>query len=181
MVEAANPQAFAILYDRHCRTAYWLACRITGRKQTAEEMVQDAFLNVWRRAGTYRAERGSARTWILSIVKNRSLDQLRTAASLGKAQDRVEASTPKYEPSEAFAESWRNFQRERVREALETLPYEQREAITLAHFSGYTHTEIAERLGLPLGTVKGRIRIGIKKLGKHLGDRRLMPMVNADR
>lgn len=171
LVGSADARAFAVLYDRHARAAYWLAYRMTGGRQAAEDLTQDAFLKVWRSAGSYRPERGSVRTWILTIVHNRGIDWLRSAASRRRTQDRAEAEAvaARHEPSEAFEEAWRGSRRERVREALGTLPREQREAVTLAHLHCQTHTEIARRLGLPLGTVKGRMRLGLKKLGEHLG------------
>ena len=164
LVEAKDAQAFAVLYDRHSRAAFSLAYRMMGERQAAEDLVQDAFLKVWRGAGSYRAERGSARTWLLSIVHNRGIDQLRSLASRRRTQDKVEATAPRSQPSEAFAQSWRNSQREQVREALKTLPPEQLKILELAYFSGYTHVEIAELLELPLGTVKGRMRLGLKKI-----------------
>jgi len=133
-------------------------------RQAAEDLAHDAFLKVWRNASSYRAERGSVRTWILSIVHNRGIDQLRSLASRRRTQDRVEASAPRSQPSEAFAEAWRNSQRDQVREALDTLPPEQLKILELAYFSGYTHVEISKLLGLPLGTVKGRMRLGLKKI-----------------
>jgi RNA polymerase sigma-70 factor (ECF subfamily) len=157
-------QAFAVLYDRHSRAAYSLAYRMMGEKQAAEDLVQDGFLKVWRGAESYRVERGSVRTWILSIVHNRGIDQLRSTASRRRTQEKVEASAPVSQPSEAFAETLRNSQREQVREALGTLPQEQLKILELAYFSGYTHVEIAELLSLPLGTVKGRMRLGLKKI-----------------
>ena len=157
-------QAFAVLYDRHSRAAYSLAYRMMGEKHAAEDLVQDGFLKVWRGAESYRVERGSVRTWILSIVHNRGIDQLRSTASRRRTQEKVEASAPVSQPSEAFAETLRNSQREQVREALGTLPQEQLKILELAYFSGYTHVEIAELLSLPLGTVKGRMRLGLKKI-----------------
>jgi RNA polymerase sigma-70 factor, ECF subfamily len=164
LAATGDAEAFAVLYDRHSRAAYSLAYRMMGERQAAEDLVQDAFLKVWRSAGTYRAERGSVRTWVLSILHNRGIDQLRSLSSRRRTQDRVEATAPKVQPSEAFAESWRNSQREQVREALGTLPPEQLKILELAYFSGYTHVEISELLGLPLGTVKGRMRLGLKKI-----------------
>jgi RNA polymerase sigma-70 factor (ECF subfamily) len=173
LVEANDAQAFAVLYDRHSRAAYSLAYRMMGKRQAAEDLVQDAFLKVWRAAGSYRAERGSVRTWLLSIVHNRGIDQLRSLASHRRTQDRIEASAPKSQPSEAFAESWRNSQSEQVREALKTLPPEQLKILELAYFSGYTHVEIAKLLGLPLGTVKGRMRLGLKKVRDYFDSRHM--------
>src|SRR3712207_244183 len=135
-----------------------------GEKQAAEDLLQEAFLKAWRAAGSYRAERGSVRTWLLSIVHNRGIDQLRSAASRRRTQERVEATAPRSQPSEAFSESWRNTQREQVREVLNTLPGEQLKVLELAYFSGYTQKEIAQLLGLPLGTVKGRMRLDRKSV-----------------
>jgi RNA polymerase sigma-70 factor (ECF subfamily) len=160
----SDAEAFAILYDRHSRAAYSLAYRMMGDKHAAEDLLQDAFLKLWRGATSYRTERGSLRTWILSIVHNRGIDQLRSSASRRRTQEKVVASAPISQPSEAFAATWRNTQREQVREALGTLPKEQLKILELAYFSGYTHVEISELLGLPLGTVKGRMRLGMKKI-----------------
>ena len=166
-----DTQALAALYDRHGRVAYSLAYRMMGERQAAEDLVQEAFLKVWRAAGSYRVERASVRTWILSIVHNRGIDMLRSTASRRRTQERVEAQTPASQPSEAFGETWRNSQREHVREGLRELPPEQLKVLELAYFSGYTHTEIAELLDLPLGTVKGRMRLGLQKLREYFDSR----------
>jgi RNA polymerase sigma-70 factor, ECF subfamily len=168
-VGRSDAEAFAVLYDRHSRPAFSLAFRMMGEKQAAEDLVQDAFLKIWRSATSYKAERASVRTWILSIVHNRGIDQLRSTTSRRRMQEKVEASAPRSQPSEAFAQSWHNFQREQVREALSTLPEKQLKVLELAYFSGYTHLEIAELLKLPLGTVKGRMRLGLKKMRDHFG------------
>jgi RNA polymerase sigma-70 factor, ECF subfamily len=164
LVEVADAEAFATLYDRHSRAAFSLAYRMMGERQASEDLAQDAFLKVWRGASSYRADRGSVRTWILSIVHNRGIDQIRSQASRRRTQERIEASAPRSQPSEAFTETWRNSQRDQVREALNTLPPEQLKILELAYFSGYTHVEISDLLGLPLGTVKGRMRLGLKKI-----------------
>jgi RNA polymerase sigma-70 factor, ECF subfamily len=169
LVAQGDAEAFATFYDRHSRPAYSLAYRMMGERQAAEDLVQDAFLKVWRSAASYRADRGSVRTWLLSIVHNRGIDQLRSHASRRRTQEKIEASAPKSQPSEAFAQSWRNSQGEQVREALGTLPKEQLKIVELAYFSGYTHVEIAELLDLPLGTVKGRMRLGLKKIRDYFG------------
>ncbi len=96
LVEGGDAQAFAVLYDRHGRVAYSLAYRMMDEKQAAEDLTQDAFLKVWRSAGSYRVERGSVRTWILSIVHNRGIDQLRSLASRRRTQEKVEAEAPSY-------------------------------------------------------------------------------------
>ncbi|WP_047864999.1 sigma-70 family RNA polymerase sigma factor [Rubrobacter aplysinae] len=164
LVEAGDAEALAGLYDRHGRSAYSLAYRMMGERQSAEDLVQDSFIKVWRSARSYRAERGSVRTWILSITHNRGIDHLRSTASRRRTQERVEGSAETTQQSEAFAETWRNSQRSQVQEALKTLPEEQLKILELAYYSGYTHAEIAEMLDLPLGTVKGRMRLGMKKI-----------------
>ena len=171
LVENEDPKALAILYERHSRAAYSLAYRMMGDPHSAEDLAQDAFLKVWRGAASYRAQRASVRTWILSIVHNRGIDQLRSAASRRRTQEKVEAQAPRSQPSEAFSETWRNAQREQVREALGTLPEEQLKILELAYFSGYTHVEIAGLLNIPLGTVKGRMRLGLKKIKDYFESR----------
>ena len=163
-VGQGDAEAFTILYDRHGRAAFSLAYRVMGERQTAEDLVQDAFLKLWRSATSYRPERGSVRTWLLSIVHNRGIDQLRSHARRRRTQDRIEASAPRSQPSEAFAETWRNSQRDQVREALNTLPSEQLKVLELTYFSGYTHAQVSELLDVPLGTTKGRMRLGLKKM-----------------
>jgi RNA polymerase sigma-70 factor, ECF subfamily len=171
LVEVADAEAFATLYDRHSRAAFSLAYRMMGERQASEDLAQDAFLKVWRGASSYRADRGSVRTWILSIVHNRGIDQIRSQASRRRTQEKIEASAPRSQPSEAFAQTLRNSQRDQVREALDTLPPEQLKILELAYFSGYTHVEISDLLGLPLGTVKGRMRLGLKKIRDYFESR----------
>jgi RNA polymerase sigma-70 factor (ECF subfamily) len=164
LVESGDTEALAGLYDRHGRSAYSLAYRMMGDRQAAEDLVQDSFIKIWRSAKSYRAERGSVRTWILSITHNRGIDHIRSTASRRRTQDRVEMTAETTQQSEAFSETWRNSQRRLVQQALKTLPDEQLKILELAYFSGYTHAEIAEMLDLPLGTVKGRMRLGMKKI-----------------
>jgi RNA polymerase sigma-70 factor (ECF subfamily) len=162
--ETKDAQAFATLYDRHSRAAFSLAYRMMGERQAAEDLTQESFLKLWRAASSYRSERGSVRTWLLSIVHNRGIDQLRSMASRRRTQEKVELSAPTSEASEAFEKSWRNSQREQVRAAMKALPQEQLKVLELAYYSGYTHVEIAELLEVPLGTVKGRMRLGLQKI-----------------
>jgi RNA polymerase sigma-70 factor, ECF subfamily len=177
LVEQGDPEAFVTIYDRHSRAASSLAYRMMGEKQAAEDLLQEAFLKLWCGAASYRAERGSVRTWLLSIVHNRGIDQLRSLASRRRTQEKIESSAQRSQPSEAFAQSWRNSQREEVREALKTLPSEQSKVLELAYFSGYTRVEIAEFLDLPLGTVKGRVRLGLKKVRDYYFDSQSMAVL----
>ncbi len=171
LVGDGDAGAFGGLYDRHSRAAYSLAYKMMGQRQAAEDLVQEAFLQVWRAAGSYRAHRGSVRTWLLSIVRNRSIDQLRSSASRRRTHDKVVTVAPTSQSSEAFAQTWRNSQREQVREALRGLPSEQLTVLELAYFSGYTHKEISELLDVPLGTIKGRMRLGLKKIREYFDSR----------
>ena len=167
LAAAGDAGAFAALYDRHSRAAYFLSYRMTGERQAAEDLAQDAFLKAWRGARGYRAERGSVRTWILSIVHNRGIDRLRSSASRARTREKAEAEATRSQPSDAFERAWANHRGERVREALRGIPREQREVLALLHFRGLTQKEVSERLGLPLGTVKGRARLGLEKLRGH--------------
>lgn len=173
LVEEGDSGAFAVLYDRHGRATYSLAYRMMGERQAAEDLVQEVFLRVWRSTASYRSDRGSVRTWILTIVRNRGVDQLRSLSSRRRTQDKVEASAETSQPSEAFTEAWRNSRRDQVRDALRTLPSEQLKILELAYFSGYTHVEIAELMDLPLGTVKGRMRLGLKKIKGYFESRNM--------
>jgi RNA polymerase sigma-70 factor, ECF subfamily len=163
-VGQGDAEAFTTLYDRHSHAAFSLAYRVMGERQAAEDLAQDAFLKLWRSATSYRPERGSVRTWLLSIVRNRSIDQLRCHASRRRMQDRIEASAPRFQPSEAFTETWRNLQRDQVTDALNTLSPAQLKVLELTYFSGYTHVQVSELLDVPLGTMKGRMRLGLKKM-----------------
>ena len=167
LVAGGDAGAFAALYDRHSRAAHFLAHRMTGERHAAEDLIQEAFLKVWRSAGGYRPGRGSVKTWVLSIVQNRGIDQIRSSATRGRTRRKAEAEATGSHPSEAFDRAWRNHRRERTLEALRGLPREQREVLALLHFRGLTQAEVSERLGLPLGTVKGRSRLGLQKLRVH--------------
>ena len=163
-ITARDDRAIAALYDRYGGLAFALAYRILGDRGAAEDVVQDAFLSVWRRAGSFQTGRGSVRTWLLSIVHHRAIDRLRGTA--GRA--RQDAPLDEVDRVAAAADPWREvsttLQRESLKSGLATLPDAQRETIELAYFGGYTQNEIAQRMAVPLGTVKGRMRIGLQKL-----------------
>ncbi len=154
------------LYDRYNKVAYSLAYRIVGDRGTAEDVVQDAFLSVWRQAASYRRERGAPRTWLMSIVHHRSIDRLRSGASSSNTipYDQLPETAQESEKPSIWQQAWSHVRGDIVRRALERLPVEQKKSIELAYFSGYTQAEIAELMGVPLGTVKGRMRIGLQKL-----------------
>src|ERR671931_2442887 len=154
--------ALATLYDRYGRLAYSLAYRILGESEAAEDVVQDAFLSAWRGAEGYRRDRGNVRAWLLSIAHHRAVDVLRRKTTFRPAPLEIAESQPGDEDTALSAE--KNVEQRTVREALEALPQAQRRTIELAYFGGYTHVELSELMGVPLGTVKGRMRIGLQKM-----------------
>ena len=158
--------ALAALYDRYSRLAFALAYRILGESEAAEDVVHDAFLSVWRGAESYRRERGNVRGWVLSIVHHRAVDLLRRKTTFRPAP--LDAASERPAEDDTAEEAERNLEHETVRAALEGLPSAQRRTIELAYFGGYTHVELAELMGVPLGTVKGRMRIGLQKLRRVL-------------
>ena len=164
--------AIELLYQRHSRYAYALAYRILHDTSAAEDIVQEAFLSVWRKATSYQKEHGSVHSWIQAIVHHRAIDKLRTAAyrdqQLGKGLYSPEnQQDPASEQPDVWEQAWRGEQQRAIRSVLDQLPAEQRLVIELAYFGGYTHAEIAEQCHIPLGTVKGRMRLGLQKM-KHL-------------
>ncbi len=173
LVERKDADAFAVLYDRHGGAAYSLAHRIVGDRAVAEDVTQEAFLSVWRSGARFDATRGSVRSWTLGIVRNRAIDALRRlsgpAPKLDFDDDAVLEGQQASELTDA--EAIRRETARRVRGALGELPEEQSEVIGLAYFGGFTHSEIAEMLGMPLGTVKGRMRLGLEKIRVTLAER----------
>jgi RNA polymerase sigma-70 factor (ECF subfamily) len=155
------------LYDTHHRQAIGLAYRILGDLGEAEEVVQEAFLSAWRSGHTYDPSRGSAHTWILSMVRNRSIDVLR-ARRRRPVQPLAEGVDPP-DTTDVPAQAASNLDAASARAALDALPPEQKQAIELAYFGGLSHTEIATQLAAPIGTVKGRIRLGLDRLRVAMG------------
>jgi RNA polymerase sigma-70 factor, ECF subfamily len=169
LVRRQDPRAFEVVYERHAQVAFSLAYRMVGTRGTAEEVVQEAFLSVWRSGERYDHTRGSVRTWVLGIVHNRAIDALRRST----VHDRRRASDEGLE--ERFAagdrtdtEVARLDEAREIRSALETLPPEQSKVIELAYFGGFSHSEISSMLDTPLGTVKGRMRLGLEKMRAQL-------------
>ena len=167
-----DPEAFEVFYDRHGGAAYALAYRILGDRTAAEDCIQEAFISIWRSGGKFDASRGSVRAWTLSIVRNRAIDALRSKA--GKApkltfdDDEILAARPAEERTEE--EAIRNETATEVRGALTKLPQDQSKVLELAYFGGFSQSEIAAMLNLPLGTVKGRMRLGLEKIRGELAE-----------
>jgi len=164
----SEQSALAELYDRFGRPAYGLALRILRDEALAEDAVQEAFLALWRTAARFVPERGKASTWILTLVHRRAVDIVRREER-GRADALEQAPEPQSRDT-VDEEAWLRLRRERVQDALRKLPDQQREAIELAYYGGFTQSELAERLGQPLGTIKSRMFLGLTRLRELLGE-----------
>jgi RNA polymerase sigma-70 factor (ECF subfamily) len=167
LVARSDEVALGELYDRYGRVAFGLARSVLRDRALAEDAVQDAFLAVWRTASRFVPERALARTWLLTIVHRRAVDlvrreERRRTEPMDDAKEETGADT-----AEA---AWLGFERERIRTALGQLPDQQREALELAYYGGFTQSELAERLGEPLGTIKSRMFNGLARLREILGN-----------
>lgn len=172
LMQERNPHAFELVYERHAAAALGLARRMVGEQGLAEDVTQETFVSVWRGCANYRPERGSVRTWVLGITRNRAIDALRRRSSQERLRLAAEAGTDRSPAREPTAsEAVRHDEAHAVRAAIEDLPDEQRRTIELSFFTGLTQVEIAGALDLPLGTVKGRMRLGLDKLRRVLGPR----------
>lgn len=170
LVARSDEGALAELYDRVGRVAYGLAFRVLRDDRLAEDAVQEAFLGVWRTAAGFRAERAKASTWILTLVHRRAVDLVRREER--RRAEPLDDETRDAATSESAEDAaWLGFERERVQGALRQLPDAQREAIELGYYGGYSQSELAERLGLPLGTIKSRMFAGLARLRELLDDR----------
>ena len=164
-VQAGDSRAFEVVFDRHADVAYSLAYRMCGRRATAEDIVQEAFLSLWRSGARYDSSRGSVRSWVLGVVHNRAIDMFRRdTVRSGKDVSDDAAVERLSSPESTEGEVQRRDDAAVMRGALSELPTEQRQVIELAYFGGFSHSQIAEILKLPAGTVKGRMRLGLTKL-----------------
>ncbi|TME82170.1 MAG: sigma-70 family RNA polymerase sigma factor [Chloroflexi bacterium] len=166
-LKRGDSTALESLYDRYGRLAYGLAFRILNDRSAAEDAVQDAFLAVWRNAGGFDTSRGSLRNWLLSIVRNRAIDRLRGNVRIHR-EVQLESAGRAAEVPDAWQAVAVDLERKQIREGFAELPDAQRRTLELAYFGGYTHVEIASRMQVPLGTVKGRMRIGLEKMRSFL-------------
>jgi len=176
LVAKGQARAFETIYERHGGAAFSLAYRMCGSRSLAEDVAQEAFLSIWRSGGRYDRARGSVRTWVLGIVHNRAIDALRRTVVQERRRASDEGIEERFEARERTeVEAARREEASTIRGMLETLPDEQSRVIELAYFGGFTHSEIAEMLGAPIGTVKGRMRLGLEKLRGQLAPQGVMP------
>jgi RNA polymerase sigma factor (sigma-70 family) len=162
-----SEQAMEIFYQRYYRYAYALAYRLLHESTAAEDIVQEVFLSVWRKAATYQRQHGSVYSWLQAIVHHRAIDRLRSVAYRNNQWASLQVEGEQDPPSpqrDVWEEAWQKEQGQLILSALAQLPAEQRDVIELAYFQGYTHTEIAAQKQIPLGTVKGRMRLGLQKM-----------------
>jgi len=165
LVHQGDARAFEVVFDRHAGPGFSLAYRMCGRRALAEEIVQEAFMSLWRSTARYDRARGSVRSWVLRVVRNRAIDTFRRERSSGRhhvSDDGITDTLVANERTEDEVE--RRSEARLVRTALDGLPPDQRQVIELAYFGGFSQSQIAEALGLPAGTVKGRMRLALSKL-----------------
>src|SRR5262245_54806119 len=155
LIGAKDPEAFEVLYDRHGGVAYSLAYRIVGEREAAEDVTQEAFISIWRSGTRFDRTRGSVRSWMLSIVRNRAIDALRSRAGKAPKLSLDDEEILERRPAEELTEeeAMRRETASEVRGAIGQLPGDQSKVIELAYFGGFSQSEIARMLGLPLGTV----------------------------
>jgi RNA polymerase sigma-70 factor (ECF subfamily) len=172
---AGEVEALRTLYQRYGALCYSLAVRILGDPGRAEDVVQDAFIRLWTHANSYDSARGSLRTWLLTAVRHRAIDYLRGRP--GRERQEVEIG-PELPAHGVGSDPWRDvaesLERQAVRQALASLPPDQRQVVELAYYGGYTQREIAEIVSAPLGTIKGRTRLALEKLSSYLLGRGLI-------
>ena len=166
-IACGSGSAVEVLHERYARYAYALAYRIVHESAAAEEIVQDVFLAIWRKATSYRRQQGCVRSWLQAIVHHRAIDYIRASAHRNHQWTPLQAEYDQHlceEHPDAWEEVWRRERQLLIHRILSQLPLEQRQVIELAYFGGYTHIEIAQGWNIPLGTVKGRMRLGLQRM-----------------
>ena len=169
-IAAGDAGALGEIYDAYGRIVFAIVYRMLASPEAAEEVAQDVFHAVWRRAGGYRRERGAVRTWLLAIARNAAIDWRRTRGKRVEREVELDAATAMRADSSVVDSVLLSLRAERVRDAVRTLPPEQRDVLALAFWGGLTQAEIALRTATPLGTVKSRVRLGMEKLRLHLAE-----------
>ena len=171
-IAGGDAEALGALYDRYGRVAFGVLYRLLPNPEAAEEVAQDAFHSVWRQAASYRAERGSVRTWLLAICRNAAIDWRRTRGKRAEREVTIEAASDLVADGKVDEKVIDTVRAERIRDVVRKLPAEQREVLALAFWGGYSQSEIAARTDTPLGTVKSRVRLAMTKLRESLESER---------
>jgi len=180
-IRGGDAAALGELYDRHAAAALAVAMRVVGGRAEAEDVVHDAFVAVWRKIDRFDAQRGSLRAWLLTVVRNRAIDRVRarrTAVDVDEADDRSLLRTG---PNPTWEAALDRAAANDLRQAMEALPDEQRRAVELAYFEGYTYREVAEITGVPPGTANGRLRLALAKLREALTGSAASPLASPER
>jgi RNA polymerase sigma-70 factor, ECF subfamily len=180
-IRSGEQAALGALYDLHAAMALAIALRVVNDREEAEDVVHDAFVAVWRKIDRYDPSRGSLRTWLLTIVRNRAIDRVRARRETLAVDDADERSLLRTGPNPTWEAALRRTADAEVRAALAGLPDEQRRAVELAYFGGYTYREVARILDVPPGTANGRLRLALAKLREALGATAAAPLPNAER
>ena len=173
--------ALGELYDRHAAAALAIAMRVVGSRAEAEDVVHDAFVAVWRKIDRFDAQRGSLRAWLLTVVRNRAIDRVRARRTAVDVDDADDRSLLRTGPNPTWEAALDRAAANDLRQAMEALPDEQRRAVELAYFEGYTYREVAEITGVPPGTANGRLRLALAKLREALTGSAASPLASPER
>ena len=177
-IRAGQSEALGELYDMYASMALAVALRVVGDREEAEDLVHDAFVAVWRKIDRFDADRGSLRAWLMTVVRNRAIDRVRARRPKMDLEDADERSLLRTGPNPTWEEALQRTSATDVRSAMAALPEEQRRAVELAYFEGYTYREVAEATGVPPGTANGRLRLALAKLRDALGGSAGAPLID---
>lgn len=169
-ISRGDGRAFTVVYERYAPAALGLATKICGDRVLAEDVVQEAFLSLWRKSDSYRAGRGSVSAYILGVVHHKAVDAVRHEESLKRRERAGGENLVESVPDDLVEEAWISIIRDQIREAVSRLTLVQKEALDLAYFEGLTYSEVATKLGIPLGTAKTRLRDGMMRMRELLAD-----------
>lgn len=179
-IRAGEAAALGELYDRYASIALGAALRVVGDREEAEDVVQDAFVAVWRKIDRFDPGRGALRAWLMTVVRNRAIDRVRGRRPSLDVDEADERSLLRTGPNPTWDTALQNASASEVRDALASLPNEQRRAVELAYFEGYTYREVAELMGVPHGTASGRMRLALGKLRDALAGTSGAPLPASD-
>ena len=179
-IRSGDPEALGQLYDQHASAALATAMRVVGGREEAEDVVHDAFVTVWRKIGSFDAQRGAIRSWLMTIVRNRAIDRVRARRGSMDLDDADERSLLRTGPNPTWEAAVRRASAADMRAALGRLPVEQRRAVELAYFEGYTYREVADLTGVAPGTANGRLRLALGKLRESLTGTTAAPLAAWD-